>query len=117
MRWLMCHHRGGVVADILIAIGAIVVFAAIIGAGCGACASGASPLKGQSAPAVHRDRDRDCDPQQENCDGDDDHYRNVSPGPFEKSPVDVHDNDICVSLNCAGYGSTTTTTRGGAGAS
>lgn len=34
--------------------------------------------------------------ESENCRG------SFSPGPFDRSPVDVHDN--CVSLDCSGYG-------------
>jgi len=32
----------------------------------------------------------------ENCRG------SFSPGPFDRSPVDIHDNQICVSPNCGG---------------
>jgi len=103
-------QKGGAVADVLIFIGAVVVISAVAGVACGACASGASPRHSATVVTAHRDdcRRYDCDDQ------DDDGYRNVSPGPFDRSPVDVHDNDICISPDCSrrGDAATTTTTRG-----
>jgi len=54
------RERGGAVADILIFIGAVVVASAIAGVACGACASGASPARAQSAPAVSARHRGDC---------------------------------------------------------
>lgn len=28
-----------------------------------------------------------------------------SPGPFDRSPIDIHDNDLCISPDCSGRGS------------
>jgi len=100
------RERGGAVADVLIFIGAVVVVSAIAGVACGSCASGAAPAR-TAAPAVSQYRE--CNDEYQDC-RDQRHRGNFSPGPFDRSPVDVHDNEICVSLNCAGYGSTTTTT-------
>lgn len=100
-------ERGGVAADILIFIGALVVIAGIAGVACGSCVgiAGAGPGR---FPAQHRecnDRYQDCRDQK--------HRGNFSPGPFEDSPVDAFNgNTICLpgSTCYAGGGSTTTTT-------
>ena len=34
----------------------------------------------------------------ENCRG------SFSPGPFDRSPVDIHDNQVCISPDCSGKG-------------
>lgn len=98
----MKSQRGGAVADIFIAIGVIVVFAAVAGVACGACASGASPLHGRSAmtttkiaaaPMRYRDDRRECGRNGSRCD--DGHYQDSHEGgcnnfcpKFDKSPVD-----------------------------
>jgi hypothetical protein len=113
------NQRGGVVADIFIAIGVIVVFAAVAGVACGACASGASPARGATATLVQAHHDQ-CDPGYEDCrddDGHNQHRGNFSPGPFDRSPVDardmIHDNTVCISLDCSGGTKNPTTTTTG----
>jgi hypothetical protein len=57
---------------------------------------------------------RYCDGRDSCDDQDQDHYQhrgNFSPGPFDRSPVDVHDNNICISPDCSQRSPTTTTTR------
>jgi hypothetical protein len=34
----------------------------------------------------------------ENCRG------SFSPGPFDRSPVDIHDNQVCISPDCSSHG-------------
>lgn len=38
-----------------------------------------------------------------------------SPGPFDRSPVDIHDNQVCISPDCSSREKNTTTTRKGQG--
>jgi hypothetical protein len=96
-------RRGGVVAGVLTVVGAL--------------AMGGAHVPGASAHASAGVRDRRCDDRYRDCDqGDDDNYRNVSPGPFEKSPVDAF-NDMCMPGATCYYGGTTTTTRPGRRAS
>lgn len=37
--------------------------------------------------------------QGDNCRG------SFSPGPFDRSPVDIHDNQVCISPDCSGHSS------------
>lgn len=114
------RERGGVVADILIFIGALVVIAAVAGVACGSCVGIAGA--GGYPPGVTRHHDRDGrggNSGGENGNGNDqrrchnasgDCRGSFSPGPFDRSPVDIHDNQVCISPNCSGRSEETTTT-------
>lgn len=47
-------------------------------------------------------REGNCNDQRRCADSGDDCRGSFSPGPFDRSPVDVHDN--CISLDCNGHG-------------
>lgn len=88
------NERGGAVYGLLAFIGAVVVLMVIAMAVCtGVAGAGQRP----------------CDRRYDRCEKN--HRGNFSPGPFDRSPVDVHDNTVCVSLDCSGAATTTTTRR------
>lgn len=45
---------------------------------------------------------RECNERYEDC-RDQNHRGNFSPGPFDRSPVDIHDNQVCISPDCSSH--------------
>lgn len=112
-------QRGGVVADILIFIGAVVVVAAVAGVACGQCVGSAGAEGWAPGTSYHEGRrgdggdngngndQRRCHHATGDCRG------SFSPGPFDRSPVDAFNgNTVCLpgSTCYANSPSTTTTT-------
>lgn len=105
------NERGGVIVGFLAAIGLVVLVMALVFAGCFGTASGQPRSLGRSIVLVSYDdgdggndgggynggeQDQRRCYRSENCRG------SFSPGPFDRSPVDVHDNQICISPDCSG---------------
>jgi hypothetical protein len=117
------RQRGGAAADVLIFIGALVVIAAVAGVACGSGVGLSGAQDGGYRPGVTRYHDgRDGNSGGENGNGNDqrrchnargDCRGSFSPGPFDRSPVEIHDNDVCISPNCSGRSDEPTTTTTG----
>jgi hypothetical protein len=110
-------ERGGAIWNLLAAIGLVVVLLAVLFAVC-LPTGGTQPARVSVGRVVLVSHRGECDPDWGDCGGDyyggqgnrNDQRRcrgdqcrgSFSPGPFDRSPVDVHDN--CVSLDCSSGG-------------
>lgn len=114
----MASERGGPVAGFFLAIGALVIFFGLLAVSCGACTSSSHKSLGKIQLVAYQDDRERCDSDQDCSDqsydgqwSNEDHNRNrnrnrgaFSPGPFDRSPVDVHDNQVCISPDCSHHG-------------
>lgn len=71
------------------------------------------PAGSMASPTVNRNdgncnREGNCNDQRR-CSGDG-CRGSFSPGPFDRSPIDIHDNQVCISPNCSGSSNSPTTT-------
>lgn len=109
-------ETGGAIYGLLAAIGLMVVLMAVFFASCFSSASGQTNSMGPIVERHHRDGgDRYGDGGGsrggDNGDGNDqrrchgargDCRGSFSPGPFDRSPVEIH--DVCISPNCSNFG-------------
>lgn len=95
------HERGGIIQGFAIAI-AIICFAFFVG-----CLAVAHNDNGHSLGKVtfissNHGGDNGDDNDQRRCSDSGDNCRgSFSPGPFDRSPVDIHDNQVCISPDCS----------------
>jgi hypothetical protein len=104
----MTASRGGIVSGLAIAIG-IILFALLVGCIAIAHDDDKNSFRIQTIAYHECDEQSDCyDGRYDQDYSSQDRNRNrdrnrgaFSPGPFDRSPVDIHDNQVCISPDCS----------------
>jgi hypothetical protein len=101
----MESERGGPMAGFFFAIAAIIICFGLLAVACGACSDTNNSLGRPELVSHHDDRDGNSgydggENDQRRCQGDN-CRGSFSPGPFDRSPIDIHDNQVCISPDCS----------------